>query len=88
MFSVRRVGNVGAPATVEREKIRKQEDYDYIWMYWHLEMSRSGRASLRRERSENSRRKRRRHELRTLERKNGRCTVRLFGTNSFKEGAM
>jgi hypothetical protein len=31
---------------------------------------------------------RRRHELETSEKKNRRCTVRLFGTNSLKEGAM
>jgi hypothetical protein len=31
---------------------------------------------------------RRRHELKTSEKKNRRCTVRLFETNSLKEGAM
>jgi hypothetical protein len=29
-----------------------------------------------------------RHELETSEKKNRRCTVRLFETNSLKEGAM
>jgi hypothetical protein len=31
---------------------------------------------------------RRRHELETSEKKNRRCSVRLFETNSLKEGAM
>jgi hypothetical protein len=49
--------------------------------------------ALRREWLENghlrrNRATRRCHKLETSERKNRRCTVRLFRTNSIKEGAM
>jgi hypothetical protein len=100
MFSIRRVRNVGAPATVgrgrEREKRRK------IWMKamcLDLLASYQGAAwhklPLRREQwewSENGHRRRNRatrkcHKQRPWKGRNG-GTDMLCGTNSLKEGAM
>jgi hypothetical protein len=96
MLSIRRVRNDGVPATVEREKIGKPwYDCDLYGSTAMLAVSCSGRASLSREQWEQSEIGHRRrdqatrkcHELETSERTGG-DTIRLFGMNGLKEGAM
>jgi hypothetical protein len=68
----------------------------YIWIYWHISsellrvsiLKEGAVGAVREQPPQRSRKRRRRHELKTSERKNRQCTVRLFGTNSLKEGAI
>jgi hypothetical protein len=96
--SIRRARNVGALATLGNfaQPVEKGTLYngDTRGSTGTLSLSRSGRATLRREQWERSeyehhgRREGETSQAETSERKNKRYACRLFGTNSLKEGAM